>query len=51
MGLKRELENAYKQIDMYKRTIENLKGREEGDSANYKLERLTNEVSTMDAQI
>ena len=27
VGMKRELENAYKQIDMYKRTIENLKGK------------------------
>ena len=47
-GLKRELDNAYKQIEMYKRTIDNLKGKDEGDKAELKVSKLENDIVNMD---
>lgn len=51
VGLRRELANAYKQIEMYKRTIQNLKSREEGDNAEIKVKQLENNINKMDGEI
>lgn len=36
---------------MYKRTIENLKGKDEGDRAELKVTHLENRISDMDSEI
>lgn len=50
-GVKRELENAYKQIDMYKRQIQALRSKQEGDKGYIKIDRLENDIATKDREI
>lgn len=49
--MKRELENAYKQIDMYKRQIQGLRSKQEGDKGYIKIDRLENDIATKDKEI
>jgi hypothetical protein len=50
-GIRRELENGYKQIEMYKRTIAALSGKEEKEGSDIRVKRLENNISAVDAQI
>lgn len=45
MGFKRELENAYKQIEMYKKILLELKSKQEGVTADHRVNVLENEIA------
>jgi hypothetical protein len=45
VGLKRELENAYKQIEMYKKLLIELKSKQEGTSADHRVNILENDIT------
>lgn len=45
-GPRRELENAYRQIDMYKRQIAALRSKQEGDKGFLKVDKLENDILT-----
>ena len=50
-ALKKELENVYKQIDMYKKTIEDLKNNDFSEKADEKLNAVENRNIAIDAEI
>ena len=50
-ALKRELDNAYKQIDMYKRNLEELKNNETSEKADEKLVGVENKIVEVDFEI
>ena len=50
-ALKRELDNAYKQIDLYKRNLEELKNNETSEKADEKLSGVENKIAAVDIEI
>jgi hypothetical protein len=51
VGLKRELENAYKQIEMYKKLLIELKSKQEGTSADHRVNILENDITIKNEEI
>lgn len=50
-GLRRELENGYRQIEMYKRTLVSLKGKNEEHETDVRVHRLENLINSTDQEI